>query len=132
MVNFECDYIYGEQQEKKLFEIIQNGFEWNTPLKKGTRYSKYDYYNDDTNIELKSRKNTYNTYPTTMITLNKLSTDKELILIFNFIDGVYFIQYDNETFRGFEVKEFSRANLRGDEKKHIYIPIKKLELLHQW
>jgi hypothetical protein len=132
MVNFECDYIYGEQQENKLYEIIKNGFEWSTPLQKGTRYSKYDYYNDDTNIELKSRKNKYKTYPTTMLTLNKLSTDKELLLLFNFIDGVYFIQYDKDMFSKFEVKDFSRANLRGDEKKHIYIPITKLELLHQW
>ena len=132
MVNYENDYKYGEEQEKKLFKIIEDGFEWDTPLKKGTRYSKFDYYTDDTNIELKSRKNKYKTYSTTMITMNKLSTWKELILVFNFIDGVYFIQYDNDTFRDFEIKHFSRAGLIGDEKQHVYIPIEKLELLHQW
>jgi hypothetical protein len=132
MVNYENDYIYGEKQEQKVFKIIEDSFELDSPLQKGTRYSKYDYYNNEINFELKSRKNQYNTYPTTMITMNKTSTDKELILVFNFTDGVYCIQYDSGIFSEFEVKPFSRAGIKTDEKPHYFIPVNKLEILHRW
>jgi hypothetical protein len=61
MVNYENDYEYGEEQEQKVFKILEEGFEWDTPLKKGTRYSKYDYpsYNHQQNLQNRLNQNLY-------------------------------------------------------------------------
>jgi hypothetical protein len=133
MVNYESDYIWAEEQEKIVYPIVKEYFEDVENLKKGNRYSPYDYWTDDIDFELKSRKNRYNQYPSTMITKNKITgTDKALILLFNFTDGLYFIQYNQELFSNFKINNFSRANVGWDEKEHVYIPIEHLELIKTW
>jgi hypothetical protein len=69
-----------------------------------------------------------------MITRNKITdtTKEQLILLFNFTDGLYFIQYDEELFSKFTVTNFSRADIQEDEKAHVYIPIEHLELIKTW
>jgi hypothetical protein len=134
MVNYEQDYRWGEEQEKKVYPIIKDTFEGIDNLIKGNRFSTYDYWTEDTDFELKSRKNKYKAYPTTMITRNKITdtTKEQLILLFNFTDGLYFIQYDEELFSKFTVTNFSRADRQDDEKAHVYIPIEHLELIKKW
>jgi hypothetical protein len=91
--------------------------------------AKHDYYDDEYNYEVKSRTNTYSKYPTTMITENKICGSKKLILLFNFTDGLYYIEHNEEQFAKYERKMFSRAGYKWDEKIHVYIPIKDLTFI---
>lgn len=128
MVNIEKDYIYGEEQQKKLKSILEAKF---GTLKEMDRWSKHDFKNQHFNIEIKSRKNTYSAYPTTLITCNKIveEPNKRLYFIFNFTDGVYYIRYKKALFDTFEKKMFSRINQAYDEKEYLYIPIQYLKNL---
>jgi hypothetical protein len=50
--------------------------------------------------------------------------------VFNFVKGdtneIYYIEYDEEKFKPYERRMFSRANFKADEKEYIYIPIEDL------
>jgi hypothetical protein len=70
-------------------------------------------------------------YPTTMITEDKAVGDKPIVFIFNFTDKVAYIEYNKDKFAKYERRNFSRANLRGDEKPHIYIPIEDLQTIYE-
>ncbi len=125
MVNFEGDYIFGEKQQEIIKPILEKTF---GSLISNDRYSKYDFENDNYYIEVKTRKNSYYTYPTTLLTCNKITnTDKTLIFIFNFTDGIYYIEYDEKIFNCFEKKMFSRINKKFDMKDYYYIPIDMLK-----
>lgn len=128
MVHYENSYQFGKKAEKDILPILQDYFK--REIKKySERFSKFDFYDDVYNYELKTRSNHYNKFPTTMITENKVAGDKKQIFIFNFTDAIYYIEYDKEVFETFDKKQFSRAGLKSDEKSHIYIPINKLTLI---
>jgi hypothetical protein len=128
MVHFHCSYKYGVEQQKLILPIIRQYF--NREIIEHTeQYAKYDFSDDQYNYELKSRTFNMNRYPTTMITLNKIDKSKPLILLFKFTDKLTYIEYNEALFKTFEIKDFSRANLRGDYKPHIYIPIEYLTII---
>lgn len=128
MVNFETDFTYGSSQEKKVLPIINEYFE--RDIKRfENRYDKYDFFDETYVYELKSRSNFKDKFPTTMITMNKLSEEKNLILLFNFADCLTYIEYDKEKFNKYETKYFSRAKLKEDEKNHIFICIEDLTII---
>lgn len=128
MVHFENSYQFGKKAEKDILPILQEFFK--REIKEYTeRFSKFDFYDEIYNYELKTRTNSYNKFPTTMITENKVSGEKKQIFIFNFTDAIYYIEYDKEVFETFQRQKFSRAGLKQDEKSHIYIPIDKLLLI---
>jgi hypothetical protein len=121
MVNFEDDYIFGLSQEDKIKDILESKF---GKLVKNSRYCKYDFENEKYCIELKSRKNEYSKYPTTLLTCNKITdTKKKLYFVFNFEDGIYYIKYKEHIFNTFQKKPFSRINEEYDKKDYYYIPI---------
>jgi hypothetical protein len=137
MVNYENDYLWGEQQQQKIFSILEQKWEG---LKSQERYSKYDAVSETIHMEIKSRKNIFkNSYPTTLLTMNKISdTTKTNIFIFNFVFDmnrdkreIYYIEYDKEKFSNYQRDMFSRANLKSDEKEYIYIPVEDLTLLYK-
>jgi hypothetical protein len=127
MVHFENDYQYGIKQESNVYSSLQEYF-GSTLEKSSNKWSKFDFYDDSSTYEMKTRKNKKTTYPTTMITANKsVQIDgKKLIFIFNFTDELCYIPFDSDEFSHFEKRMFSRANLEHDEKEHYYIPIEKL------
>jgi hypothetical protein len=132
MVNYENSYKYGEGKEKAVLPIIQEYFGKGIVRSKGGRYSKYDYTDEKSNFELKSRTNKLKQYPTTMITRNKVEgndADKDLILLFNFTDCLAYIQYEAEQFKHYTTKNFSRLGATFDEKPHLYIPIDHLKVI---
>jgi len=134
MVHFEASYAYGKTQESRVYPVIK-AFFGKEIIQNTDRWAKYDYKDNDTNYELKSRTNNYSKYPSTLITMNKLcdcDRDKELILLFNFTDGLYFIKFDTEQFKLYQKEMFSRANIAEDEKIHVYIPISHLTLIQNW
>jgi len=125
MVHYTQSYRFGKEQEQKVHPHLKEFFKREIIATTG-QYDKYDFYDEKTNYELKSRTNTYAKYPDTMITMNKCCNcdkDKDLILLFNFTDGLYYIQFDEEKFKPYRRQMFSRADREDDEKEHIYIPI---------
>ena len=119
------DYKFGTEQEDLILPRLKDFFK--RDIKKSEdKFAKSDYYDEEYYYEMKSRKNTYNKYPTTMITEDKIRSDKKLILLFNFLDGVYYIQYDKEKFSKYERQLFSRAGFDWNKKPHIYININDL------
>jgi len=134
MVHWQLSYKFGKAQEVRILPIIKEYFKTEIQATKN-QYDKYDFTDPNTNYEVKSRTNKYNRYPTTMITMNKCcKCDKgsDLILLFNFTDGLYFIKFDEEKFRTYQTALFSRLQEEWDEKEHIYIPIADLTLIKEW
>lgn len=127
MVHFQKDYIYGTQQEAKILPILQDHFGKDL-IRNQERWGKYDFYNEKSIFELKSRTNRKNAYPTTLMTCNKVVNieDKELYFLFNFTDELAYIKYDPILFDTFERKNYSRINQSFDEKEYYFIPIQYL------
>ena len=129
MVNWEHSYKYGKQKEEIILPVIREYFAKDVSSSKG-RYAKYDFFDDETNYELKSRTNTKDCYPTTMITKNKVEDcDKDLKLLFHFKDCLAYIQYDKEQFKNYTTENFSRLGADWDEKPHLYIPVNHLTVI---
>jgi len=131
MVHWQSSYKYGKKGESKVYPIIQQFFNRAITANE-EQYAKYDYTCPQYNYEVKSRTCRSTTYPDTMITMNKLGGDRGLMLLFNFTDALYYIEYDPETFKEFRTDMFSRAKQAWDEKEHIYIPMDKLTKIHDW
>ena len=123
---FPNDYKFGVIQEEIILPIIQSFFGKNIN-KSLDKYSKFDFFDDDCYYELKSRTNCYSKYPTTIITADKINADKKTIFIFNFTDGIFYIEYNKEQFDTYEQRLFSRASISWNEKLHFYIPISDLK-----
>lgn len=123
---YPCDYKFGTKQEDLVLPIIQHFFKREIN-KSEDKFAKSDFFDDEFYYELKSRANNYNKYSTTMITADKIRDDKNLILLFYFTDGLYYINYEKEKFLNYEKKMFSRANVSWNEKLHYYIPISDLQ-----
>lgn len=122
---YPADYQFGTSQEDLVLPRLREFF--NRDIKKSEdKYSKSDFYDDEYLYEMKSRTNAYSKYPTTMITADKIVNDKKLIFLFNFTDGLYYIEYNKDKFSKYEQKLFSRANVSWNEKLHIYINIEDL------
>jgi len=130
---FENDYKFGLSRQQIIFNKVSDKF--GLDVEHITyKYSKFDYkdHKNNINFELKSRKCKYSDYPTTMIPYDKLDSNGEkIILLFDFIDGTYYIEYDEELFSTFEKKPFKRYdriyNHNDILKDYIYIPIKFLQ-----
>jgi hypothetical protein len=134
MVHYHDDYLWGKAEENYTYPILKAYFK--TDLKQyPNQYDDFDFYDDKTEYEQKSRKFNYNKYDETMISLNKTmkqsANGKDIILIFNFTDGIYWIKYDEQLFNTFRRESFSRAGYDWDKKDHIYIPIKYLKLVKE-
>lgn len=124
-VFYPADYTFGTEQENLVLPKLREFF--GREIKKSqNQYDKSDFFDDEYYYEMKSRTNAYSKYPTTMITEDKIREDKKLILLFNFTDGLYYIEYDKEKFDGYERRMFSRAGFKWNEKSHLYIDINDL------
>lgn len=124
-INYPRDYRFGTEQENIVLPKLKEFFKRDIQ-KSSERYCKYDFFDDEYNYEMKSRKNRYNQYPTTLITEDKIVGDKKIVFLFNFTDGLYYIEYDKDKFSKYERKMFSRAGVSWNEKSHVYINITDL------
>lgn len=127
-MSFKEDYLYGKGKEDEILLKIKDYFNKDIEHIENV-YSKYDYKDNNYFYELKSRKNKKDDYPTTLIGKDKIINDN-IILLFNFIDGLYYINYkeNKELFKTFETKLFKRyrKGFNDIEKLYVYIPIKYL------
>ena len=70
------DLVFGKLKEIKIKQILEQYF--NTSLETSSKYNLIDFQNEDLYIELKSRRNTYNKFNTTIIGSNKIDYVKTL------------------------------------------------------
>ncbi len=129
MASFANDYKNGLASENAVLPVIKQYFCRDiTQTRKGCRY---DYECTEYKYELKSRANEYRKYPTTLVPLDKLVSDK-MIFLFSFTDGLYYIEYSKELFDTFEVKKYVRAprvDIKDVRKDYLFIPIEELTLI---
>jgi len=132
MVHYPQSYRFGKEQETRVTPIINQYF-GRTIIPTTERYDRFDYKCNDFNYEMKSRTCKMETYPDTMITCNKLDiSDKPIILLFNFLDKLCYIEHDQELFKDFRKILFSRSSQDWDKKEHIFIPIQHLKVICDW
>lgn len=128
-MSYKTDYEFGKSNEENVYNQIVKRWD-NREIKKTTeKYSPFDFYCDKYKYELKSRKCNYSTYPTTMISTEKLGNYK-LYLLFSFTDGLYYIKYKKSLFKTFESKPFQRkgrTDIKDIQYNFIYIPIEYLK-----
>jgi len=128
MSSFKNDYSFGTKNEDVVLIKIEKHF--NDNIKKSSSVvSRYDFKGDTYYYELKTRNNQYKTYPTTLIPYNKIMENKKQIFLFDFLDGLYYIEYDKDVFNKFELNEFVRKpRIDYKDKKSLYyfIPIECL------
>ena len=78
--HFPISYTFGKNNEIIVLPLITTHFQREIKEYK-EQYSKFDFFDDEYDYELKSRTNKYKTYPTTMITANKVSGNKKKIFL---------------------------------------------------
>ena len=135
----ESDLLMGRSNETKLLEYLNNLEENQTEGKQydlfKNQFSTFDFINEDTIAELKSRRVRCNQYHDTMIGNNKLEVCKEehpdnvkgaeYVFYFLFTDGLYKWNYNQEQYK---VKRFFHRDKQKWED-YGYIPVKHLELV---
>jgi hypothetical protein len=130
MRSFAVDYATGTNAEKQLLPIFNRFFK--TVFSPTDKYDSFDFTSPTHQLELKTRTNKCNQYPTTMVPKSKLDaipSTKKTIFAFNFTDGLYYIEYDPTLFKTFETNEFQRTDRQDhtDRKQpYLYIPVKHL------
>lgn len=122
---------FGKEQEHKILDKLNTFFEDDIKL------SKYDFETFDgqglnNKYEIKSRLVNHNTYKTTIITRSKAKDN--IIFIFNFLDKLAYIRYDEKQFKQYKTSDtYQRKPRYGEEKpplqKIFYIPITDLKYI---
>lgn len=131
MVSYNVDYDYGKVKELEVLNDLKDYFKRDIKIVE-ERYTNYDFFDDKYTYELKSRRNKYDSYPTTMIPALKLK--KKVILLFNFTDGLYYIKYKKSKFDNYEQKYFckDREDKKDVNKLYYYIPIENLKCIKKY
>jgi hypothetical protein len=125
-----ADLELGLSAEKQLLKTIRSNF--GEDLEPTGQYDRFDYENDTTLVELKTRRCLSTTYPDTMIPYSKVkflrekAIHKKAIFVFNFQDGVYYHEFNRDN--NYKVKQGGRRD-RGRPEFQQYCFIPKEELL---
>jgi hypothetical protein len=133
MPHYENSYQSGLAAENKVLPVIRSYFQRDI-RKIPWRYAKHDFECADYFYELKSRNNRKDTFPDTLIAVDKFTElTKPLILLFCFTDCLCSVEYDKERFEKYKKVLFGRVDRNADEAKiHIYIPIADLTKIAEW
>jgi hypothetical protein len=124
-----ADLAFGLPKEDPVIKTLSEYF--NEEVKKAEyKYSPYDASSETTKYEIKSRRNRYSQYPTTIIPVDKTEriVGGRLVFVFNFTDGLYYIEYTKEQFAKYEIKDVEAVRKGGVRtlKPHFFISIKDL------
>ena len=129
---FDWDYNFGREQEIVLLPRLNEFFK--DDIKPTTdKFHKYDYEGNKYVYELKSRNCKMESYPTTLLPADKVirpngggfaPKTKKQIFLFNFTNGLYYIEYDEEVWKDIEVASFRRFRIGVNdmEKPYYHIP----------
>jgi len=130
--SLQNDLMFGLSQEDSVIEKLTVYFEDNIKSSKSLGLGHncpYDAISFNTKYEIKSRRCGYKQYETTIVPVHKVTniTDR-LIFVFHFTDGLYYIVYEEELFKTFEIKELKiwRRGINDKPTNHFYIPIQNL------
>jgi len=122
------DLRMGASNEQSVMPLLEQHF--GEELKPTQAYCSYDFESvtSNTKYELKSRRNAYDKYPTTIIAVNKCQTVGPLCFVFHFTNGLYYCYYNSELFSTFNIKQVRvfRDGVWGQTKAHYEIPISQL------
>ena len=128
------DIKFGLQNEKEILILLKTKFK--NIEKSSLQYSRYDFCSDTTLIELKTRRNTKDKYPTTMIGMNKIKyflkqKEKKCYAFFSFTDGLYYVEINEELVKKCESKDGGRCD-RGyiETRPYLFIPVGFLNSYH--
>jgi hypothetical protein len=126
----EEDLNFGKNSEKEVLPIIKDFFKDDINFVK-YEFSTYDFQGKKNKYELKTRQNYFNSFDTTIISQSKILYNrwKNVIYLFRYIDGLYYIKYDKNLFDTFEIKPYKRNEREDYEDKikpYCFIPIKNL------
>lgn len=110
------DLKFGDNNECSLLPLFRK--QYGADIKKSTyRYSFFDYSDDQTLLELKSRRINHDKYPTALCNLEKIKKlaqdPRQAYLIFSYLDGVFEIPI-RENWK----KWATRINTRSDRGKN--------------
>ena len=126
---------FGVSKENELFEEIKVFFKDDNLEKTKDRFNHFDFKSDKILIELKSRRNNKNKYPTTIIGLDKVEAGinnikegKKVYFVFNFTDEICYFELTEEY--DYKVVSITRYD-RNQTKLHIEIPIEDLLCLRK-
>jgi hypothetical protein len=127
---YERDYQFGRQAETTVLDTIKTFFNDSTIVPSTEKYDRYDFVGSGCKYELKTRRVSHNRFASTMLPLGKLLSEnpENNIFLFKFTDGLYYIQYNKETFSTFNVAPYCRQDRAGydEEQDYIYIPVNLL------
>ena len=134
LMRLENDIEFGLAQEEPVLNNLRQFFHDDTIYKTGEKFCKYDggsIANPEIIYEIKSRRNTKNAYPTTIIPVHKcvmLGDDKRLIIVFHFTDKLCYIEYDNEKFQNYRIQSICAIRSGGNPSvvAHFHIPVADL------
>jgi hypothetical protein len=127
------DYKFGSISENKNLPILAEFFKQSL-IKDNYKFGTLDYYNEDKSlyIELKTRRISKTAYSTTVLSAKKIermktedNANRKCIFVFEYTDGLFYIEYSDELFSTFRVGE--ELLKRGYKEKVYYIPIKELK-----
>ena len=118
-------YSFGIQQEQRLKPILEQYFNTTLAIPKN-KFSRYDYYDDNIEIELKSRRVYSYDYNTYHLCKGKIdyakTTNKQFFIVLNFLDKIMVCNYSEhkELLDGLVGKTISLR--RGDQCVNVEIP----------
>jgi len=122
------DLKYGYANESKMLELLNSTFSdtfRNTKELHG-EYCNYDFEGSSgKKIEMKSRRNKYADFSKTIIPVHKCkNANSPNVFVFQFTDGAYYIEYDEDEFNSYEIKNIvSNRKNKCENKPHYFIPI---------
>ena len=118
-------YAIGKQSEATVLPIIKDYFKREIKPTED-KYNEFDFKDETYNYELKTRTNKMLQYPTTMTTLNKCKANS--VLLFKYTDCLAYIEYDEERFKKYDVKNYTRYEDKH-AREHIFIPVQDLTVI---
>ncbi len=130
--SFQNDLKFGLDKEQSVLEKLRLVFNDPTIEKTAGKFCSWDFESKGTGCkwELKSRRNTKDKYPTTIIPVHK-GKDGDIYFCFGFTDGLYYIKYDRERFSKYNVRTIKiyRTGKYDPPTDHYEIPVGDLTLI---
>ena len=134
MKNIAVDYKMGISKECNVHPILETFFDC-VLEKPSNPYSVFDFFSNKCYVELKTRRNNWKTYPSTMVGKNKLNfaksiTDRPVYFCFQFQDGLFYWAYNEQDIEnGYVVFDQGGRNDRGrnEYKTYAYLDVSKLQ-----
>lgn len=129
------DLKMGFKNEKECLPIIKQFFnDYNLEVYKDV-YEVIDFKSESKYIEFKSRRIEHNKFKSSLIGANKIDdfkkSNKECYIVYKYIDGLYYIKYDENLFNTFNTTiQYTQRDGKVEKSKVFNIPIEHLSILN--